>query len=328
MKRINKLTAAVLIGCVILMFPGITLGDDGSGGASVTGESVTTQAEGPVTVSIEGSPALIKAGASGVEIPAIIIAETIGGGIDATAEGRNQLMLEFPQDVVPTIPDKVEVTEGDIVIDQNSVACDVLSDGRWYITVDVRSTSTVPSRIRFSGVKLDVYRTVPNGDLKVIIKGGAVVQTLDDFPGYDSIDTVKVAEVVSPAEQAAAYKSAFRIGETRYTVNGLEKDMDAASYVNVDGRTMLPARFVALAIGGGIIWDDAAKTATLMKGDKVVQVKVGSTTMMVNGVAVTMDAAPEIVDGRAMLPLRSLGQAFGAAVDWDAATSTATINLN
>ena len=104
--------------------------------------------------------------------------------------------------------------------------------------------------------------------------------------------------------------------------------MDVAPYIS-DGRTFMPLRYVALAIGvaeQNIIWDASAQTVTLMKGDKVVQVKIGSTTMLVNGVAVTMDVAPEIKDGRTMLPLRFLGNAFGVTTTWDAATNTATIS--
>jgi hypothetical protein len=47
--------------------------------------------------------------------------------------------------------------------------------------------------------------------------------------------------------------------------------------------------------------------------------------MLVNGVAVTMDVAPEIKDGRTMLPLRFLGNAFGVTTNWDAAVNTVTI---
>ncbi len=65
-----------------------------------------------------------------------------------------------------------------------------------------------------------------------------------------------------------------------------------------------------------------------MKGDKVVQLKVGSTTMLVNGAAVTMDAAPQNVDpGYVCLPIRFVAQAIGANFDWDAATQQVSIEM-
>ena len=90
----------------------------------------------------------------------------------------------------------------------------------------------------------------------------------------------------------------------------------------------LPVRYVAYALGvaaENILWD--GKTATLIKGDKVVQVTAGSKVMVVNGASINLDAAPELKDGRTMPPFRWIAWAFGAAVDWDAETQTVTMNL-
>jgi hypothetical protein len=40
-----------------------------------------------------------------------------------------------------------------------------------------------------------------------------------------------------------------------------------------------------------------------------------------------MDVAPEIKDGRTMLPFRWIAQALGASVEWDEATQTVTVKL-
>lgn len=59
------------------------------------------------------------------------------------------------------------------------------------------------------------------------------------------------------------------------------------------------------------------------------QFTIGSTTykMLVDGVWVdkTMDAAPFIQDGRTMVPLRFVGEALGATVKWEDATSSAIL---
>jgi len=51
----------------------------------------------------------------------------------------------------------------------------------------------------------------------------------------------------------------------------------------------------------------ARRTArlTLIKGDKVVQLTIGSNVMLINGVAVNMDVAAEIGDGRFILVVKS-----------------------
>jgi hypothetical protein len=104
---------------------------------------------------------------------------------------------------------------------------------------------------------------------------------------------------------------------------------DVAPYLKND-RTYLPVRYVATALGvadANIMWNEAEQSVVIIKGDRVVKLVIGSSTMMINGVPFTMDVAPEIVDpGRTMLPLRWVAQALGADVQWDAATQTVTID--
>ncbi|MBQ5389736.1 MAG: copper amine oxidase N-terminal domain-containing protein [Clostridia bacterium] len=56
-----------------------------------------------------------------------------------------------------------------------------------------------------------------------------------------------------------------------------------------------------------------------------VKMTAGKTEYTVNGAAQTMDVAPAVKGEKAMLPVRHVAQALGATVDWDSATSTATI---
>ncbi len=120
----------------------------------------------------------------------------------------------------------------------------------------------------------------------------------------------------------------FTIGNDRYTSNGVTARMDVVPYLK-DGRTYLPLRYVALSLGlgpGDIKWDGAARRAVLTGHGVTVQVTVGSRLLLVDGMKVEIDAAPELVPpGRIMLPYRSIAEAFGARVDWDGATRTVTM---
>ncbi len=60
-----------------------------------------------------------------------------------------------------------------------------------------------------------------------------------------------------------------------------------------------------------IIWDGATRKVTVMKGDSIVQVTIGSNVMLINGAAITMDTAQEITSDRTMLPVSFLGQVYG-----------------
>ena len=55
------------------------------------------------------------------------------------------------------------------------------------------------------------------------------------------------------------------------------------------------------------------------------QMTLGKTTYMLNGEQKTMDVAPIIRNSRTMLPVRYVAEALGASIDWNGATSTATL---
>jgi len=246
----------------------------------------------------------------------------------ATAlSAQNELRLEFPVDVLPTLPTKVEVVEGDIVLEQSSVMRNVTADGRWYIAVTVKATSSKPSVIKFEGIKITPSRTVPEGQMLVAVKGSSVLQTMQYWPGQSAVAAAAVGNVVTPAPGETAGNGEFRIGSNIYYVGGVAKVMDAAPYIKAD-RTYVPVRYMAYVLGltdADVLWDEATQKVTLTKGDKKVELTIGSTTYTVNGEAKTMDVAPEINNGRTMLPARYVAEGFGATVGWDASSRTVLI---
>jgi len=56
----------------------------------------------------------------------------------------------------------------------------------------------------------------------------------------------------------------FTIGSSNYTVNGGKKTMDTTPVIN-DDRTMLPARYVAEALGYDVLWNDEYETVTVVQ---------------------------------------------------------------
>ncbi len=100
-----------------------------------------------------------------------------------------------------------------------------------------------------------------------------------------------------------------------------------AQAVIVDSRTLVPVRGVFEELGYTVDWDAETKTATLT-GDKTVVIQSGSTVFTVDGEEVTPEVPQQIIEGRFMLPLRAVGEAIGANVDWDAETKTVIINTN
>lgn len=111
-------------------------------------------------------------------------------------------------------------------------------------------------------------------------------------------------------------------------IDGQPLQSDVKPFVNADGRTMLPVRPVAEALGAQVQWDEGTQTATLTQGGKNVKVPVGQKTISVDGKPVAMDTAAVVKDGRTLLPVRPIAEALGVKIDWDEATSTVQIETD
>ncbi len=228
-----------------------------------------------------------------------------------------------PPGTIFTNPGTFMVNEGDLLISDAVKA----ADGS-YIGCTVKSASTVPSTIIVAGAQVRVDRSAAEGPQIYELKGSSVVENAaGDWANFDVAVSTALANVVTPAPSEEVNGGVFVIGSTSYTIGGATLTMDVAPYIK-DSRTYLPVRYVAQALGiidSNIMWDAAMQTVTLMKGDKVVQMKIGSNVLMVNGAAITLDAALEISNGRTCLPIALLANAFGATANWDAATQTVAI---
>ena len=116
----------------------------------------------------------------------------------------------------------------------------------------------------------------------------------------------------------------FKIGQASFNLNGTTVNMDVAPYIK-DGRAFLPLRYIANALGvqdSNILYDPASREVTAIRGSTTVQLTIGSTTMLVNGTAITMDVAPEINSGRTCLPAAWVAKALNANIVWDPTNQT------
>ena len=109
-------------------------------------------------------------------------------------------------------------------------------------------------------------------------------------------------------------------------LNGQSLQSDVKPFINGDGRTMLPIRAIAEALGATVQWDADTQTATLTLGAKTVMVTIGQNSILVDGKPISMDTAAAIKDSRTFLPVRPISEAFGAKVGWDEKTSTVKLD--
>ncbi|NLV16695.1 MAG: copper amine oxidase N-terminal domain-containing protein [Syntrophomonadaceae bacterium] len=140
-----------------------------------------------------------------------------------------------------------------------------------------------------------------------------------------------VPVLLIPAEAAAnePVVVVFSIGSSTYTVNGVPQTMDVSPAI-IEGRTLLPIRFVATPLNADVGWDGTARKATVSLGTDLMELWIGQSDALVNGKTVPIDAdnpniKPLIINGRTMLPLRFVTENLGCGVQWDPVTRNVTI---
>jgi hypothetical protein len=299
------------------------IADDGS---QVTVKVATIVA--PVTLTgATPSPTIIIGKQNQTDTTFDIVEAGVGAIAARFGLAQQNLIIEAPPGVYFAALPEISVT-GDLRI--NTVGVRLANSDRQIIIPITTSSATTASTISFKNAQFTLDRTVPEGAMKLSVVGGAVDQWVPALINNDftTVAQGQVANVTTPAPDQQNKTATFVIGQSSFTLEGVEITIDVAPYIK-DSRTFLPIAYVAQALGidaNNIIWDAANQTVTLMKGDKVLQLKVGSTTMLVNGAAITLDAAPEINNSRTCLPVALVATAFGQSIAWDAATQTVTIN--
>jgi hypothetical protein len=147
-------------------------------------------------------------------------------------------------------------------------------------------------------------------------------------------DGVAASQAVSNAVQVekmikgSTLKIVLQIGSPTMTVNGISAQIDPGGNVAPvigEGRTFLPVRAIAENLGGTVQWKQDIQQIRVQMGNKIVYLWIGYAVARVDGNLVAIDAAPRIVNGRAMAPLRFVAESLGADVQWDASSQTVTV---
>jgi hypothetical protein len=215
-------------------------------------------------------------------------------------------------------------------------------------------TDITVQNITITGANPDDFKLQDNLEGKIVAPGASSVTTGVIFDPATTGDKQATLEVFSDDPYTPVYQVAltgnalpaanqpqsppaltgpsgsiavFKIGQASFTVNGAVYSIDAAPYIK-GNRAFLPLRYLAEALGAqdsNILYDPAGRRVTVIRGSATVELTIGSTTMLVNGDAITMDAVPEIDGGRTFLPVAWLAQALSANIAWDPTARTVTI---
>lgn len=156
------------------------------------------------------------------------------------------------------------------------------------------------------------------------LKNNMQIYNLADRSKYkESVDAgVKNArELIVRMENNEVFENSISV-----ILNGNELSFDQQPYIE-NGTTRVPMRGIFESLGATVEYDSATKTITARKGGTVIELTTGSSTAKINGKTVTLNASATNKNGRTMVPLRFVSEAFGAEVAWDGENGVININL-
>ncbi|GGJ01495.1 copper amine oxidase N-terminal domain-containing protein [Paenibacillus hunanensis] len=335
----NKAGSITLKDVEVAVQPGFTgdLNATVAGSQGLTGTVKLATAVSGVSLTATNATYNIAIGTDNASIGDLMIKEGAAGAL--TDDGTGQVQVLLPAGVTFGSTPTVSVTGGDLRIRNVSVDTYNNSGTQGVLTFYVDSESATASTITVSGVNLRIDRTVPQGDIVAKVQGDGAAYTAYHGAG-DVADTWKssykyaakaaIATIgTAPAgETDNAVTAIYTIGSTAYTVNGQTRTAEVAPYVE-NGRTYLPVRYVAEALGvsqANILFDKATSVVTMIKGDRVVQLKLNTNQLTINGSTINMDVKAVTKANRTVLPIAWVGKALDAVIQYDAAAKTVTVN--
>lgn len=192
------------------------------------------------------------------------------------------------------------------------------------------------------GIRLGSGTAYYNGDFNISLnrnlKAGEEIKVTANYSNLrENSTTYKVAG--ESKKDTYNYVVNLAIGDKRLTTtkDGVTTTttMDVEAYIK-EGRTMLPIRFVAQALGYNVTFNDTTRLATFTDGKKVVIINIDSREFYVDGIKNTFSVDPEIKQGRTMLPISEIGKALGMTtgnkgdnknIEWDGAKREVKIQL-
>ena len=110
-------------------------------------------------------------------------------------------------------------------------------------------------------------------------------------------------------------------------VNGEKLEFDVEPII-MNGRTLVPMRKIFETLGATVSWNGDTETASGVRGGVRVSVSIDNPKAFIDGKATTLDQPPVLLDGRTLVPLRFIAEAYGAKVEWIGETQTVNITTD
>ncbi len=315
----------------------VNVSGDGLAGAELKPTTVATFAP---SIIVDTKVTNVKPGVQATATSDIVLTETKNGRF----QDGEYVYVQINKEKYATLDNALNIIDADVEVtagDLSIKAVDI-DNKEGLLKFKVDGESSTPSTITISNVKVSTAYGLPDTNV-------APFQVQVTTDGYDDSDetnskdstTIKYGKITadyinikSGSGATAGDVVAIQPGSTTYTVNGVEKTMDVAPFIDAASQSMMvPVRFIADGVGiteesGGLQWSATNKTVVIRNGNEILEFPVGANFYRINGVKVDNEngALTQIKDGRTFVPFRTMGNALAIPVSWNPETRTAQYN--
>lgn len=182
-----------------------------------------------------------------------------------------------------------------------------IDDNEEIVSVDVEG-QVIPFN---KETKTAEYKLEKTGIYQIHVKDDEDNEVGEPFTVKQLVNVIKSHEVI------------YHANSKKWSKDGEEQAKLEVAPQMVSGSIYLPLRAVADALGipaDKVTWDSQQKAVVIMDGSTTVTIPLGEKQMQVNGQNVPMKATTQTIQGKMMLPLSSITQAFAekqVQLQWD-----------
>ncbi len=256
-----------------------------------------------------------------------------------SASGSESLLCKFTSD-------------GSLVLYDGTVVAGYIT-GKWYTLSISIDTISKTMDVYFNGKKRASEYPLPNSSFDgismlryhMMTPGGNTTWRMDDLKLYQSEKPLTSADFAAlkkvQSEESTNSGSETQGDMTDDIVRNFMQDAVALymekpnTYINgaksyitpardvtpvyVDGEAMIPLRFFSDSIGASLLWNNEERKSVITKGSTVVEAKINSSQLLVNGNPLGLSVPVSNIGGYSFVPAAEICEAFGYHLFFDEA---------
>ena len=173
-----------------------------------------------------------------------------------------------------------------------------------------------PEPITQEGVYITIKKTDGSFAYAFIDFNGGVdrygaLMSRNPYALYMADDLSKISAITSQGKPQITVDENLDI-----RVNGQKAEFTLSPFITQEGRTLVPAREICGYLNKNIIWLNSPARISVSSGSDILVCAIGESDYSINGNLYETDAAAQLIDGHAYIPLRTLAEFLGYSISF------------